>query len=56
MKNTVNNEQIDDLLSALDSIAREYDMYDYGLPGDEENVAKLRQAVTEWLEKLTEGS
>jgi hypothetical protein len=46
-------EQIDALLSNLDFIAREHDMYEYGLPmhgADEEDGAinKLREAVRKW--------
>ena len=47
------NEQIDDLLTDLDAIARNYDGYEYGLPISHElEHPKMREAVATWLAKV----
>ena len=40
--------QQDDLLSKLDSIAREFDNYDYGLPMGEENLEQMRAEIDKY--------
>lgn len=43
----------DELLSDLDSIARNYESYEYGLPVGADHVgAELREAIYRWLVKL----
>ena len=47
------DEQIDDLLTDLDAIARNYDGYEYGLPISHElEHPKMREAVVTWLVKV----
>lgn len=48
------DKELDELLSALDEIARDYDSYEYGLPmhntGEEDSpLNKMRGAVLSWL-------
>ena len=40
--------QQDDLLSKLDSIAREFDNYDYGLPMGRENLEQMRAEIDKY--------
>jgi hypothetical protein len=45
---------VDSLLQELDHIAREHDVYEYGLPlhspeDEDAPIHKLRAAVVEWL-------
>lgn len=43
-------EKVDELLVALDHIARDVDFYEYGLPlFDEGDKARLQKAVLDWL-------
>ena len=47
------DEQIDDLLTDLDIIARDYGGYDYGLAINyEPGHSKMREAVAKWLVKV----
>jgi hypothetical protein len=48
----VTDEQIDELVNALDGIAREWDQYVYGLPGDVEPSERMRDAVRLWFATL----
>lgn len=48
------DKELDELLSALDEIARDYDSYEYGLPmhntdEDDSPLNKMRGAVLSWL-------
>lgn len=48
-----NTEITDGLLSELDSIARDYISYEYGLPmGEPGQAALMREAVIRWLNNL----
>ena len=40
--------QQDELLGELDSLAREYDNYDYGLPFGEGNLEQMRAAIDKY--------
>ena len=49
---TPTDEQIESLLTGLDSIAFEYDRYTYGLPVNGKTHSKLIQCVRDWLSTL----
>ena len=42
-------ELLDDIIFGLDKSARDYDSYEYGLPMDETELAKMRLIVRTWL-------
>lgn len=47
------NEEIDDMLSKVDSIARNFDIYEYGLPmGHDGCLLEMRQAAKESIRPM----
>lgn len=51
----MNDEQIDKLLSEIDDIARDVDLYEYGLPiMNTRATKKMHQAVRNWLLQQSE--
>lgn len=46
------DDQIFELLDEIDTIARDYDSYEFGLPFDKESSDKYRKLIRNWINTL----